>query len=161
MVRVLTSVDSAPQHWEYTERYVSHFRFHVFKDAGGGGEIHRSTDLGKPRPPWDGLSCSSLTQNAGFPFLQEQQAVVNERGYLSPPLSERKHSGPRSSRPPYSGFSTVKRETANSSLSPPPGFSIELHITETASRKQDKRWEQAFSFWSWIKHLLAEWPWTH
>lgn len=115
MVRVLTSVDSAPQHWEYTERYVSHYCFHVFKEAKW--ETHGSADLGKPRPLWDGLSCSSLTQNVAFPFLQEQQATVKEHSYVSPPLSERKHSGPGSSRVPYSSFSMAKWETANSSLS--------------------------------------------
>lgn len=75
MVRVLTSVDSAPQHWEYTERYVSHFRFHVFKEAQG--ETHGSTDLGKPRPLWDGLSCSLLTQNVSLSYRNIRQLSRN------------------------------------------------------------------------------------
>lgn len=75
MVRVLTSVDSAPQHWEYTERYVSHFRFHVFKEAQG--ETHRSTDLGKPRPLRDGLSCSLLTQNVSLSYRNSRQLSRN------------------------------------------------------------------------------------
>ena len=91
----------------------------IQRSPGGDTQIHRLRKT-QASARWSFLF---LAHSKCFPFLQEQQATVKEHSYLSPPLSERKHSGPGSSRLPYSSFST-----ANSSLSLPPGFSTEFHI---------------------------------